>query len=238
MDEQPAPGERPDAACAPEPATAPAADHGDDRVATGAPLPVDAAWQSHLLDLLPDGLLLVGADGEIAYRNAAAVACIEEQGHELPREACALALQLFARGGPRRASRAPPSRQLAAGMVRFRLDATLAPALPLGGPAVLVTITRVAPPLPSAATLHQLFQLTKREASVALLLAEGRSNAAISRRLGISVCTVRHYTETVLLKLDVPSRAAVAAALLGIYERTDEHPLPAGRRATHAPLAD
>jgi DNA-binding NarL/FixJ family response regulator len=45
----------------------------------------------------------------------------------------------------------------------------------------------------------------------------------VARALGIRDTTARHYTESVLLKLGVPSRSAVAAAILGAYERTGEH---------------
>ena len=50
---------------------------------------------------------------------------------------------------------------------------------------------------------------------MARLLAEGHDNASVANALGIRGTTARHYTETVLLKLGVRSRAAVAAALLG-----------------------
>ncbi len=57
--------------------------------------------------------------------------------------------------------------------------------------------------------------LTKREAEVALLLAEGRSNADVAAQLFVSPHTARHHVENVLGKLGLTSRAAVAARLLG-----------------------
>ncbi|MCY7379920.1 MAG: LuxR C-terminal-related transcriptional regulator [Gemmatimonadaceae bacterium] len=45
---------------------------------------------------------------------------------------------------------------------------------------------------------------------VALLLAEGRSNAAIAAESGRTLTTARRHTERVLEKLGVPSRAGVA----------------------------
>jgi len=71
-------------------------------------------------------------------------------------------------------------------------------------------------PLPPAETLCAHWGLTPRQAVVARLLAEGRSNAEIAERLGISPHTARHHTESVLLKLDVRSRAEVAARLMGV----------------------
>lgn len=55
--------------------------------------------------------------------------------------------------------------------------------------------------------------LTARELDVARLLAEGRTNVAIARELGISPHTARHHTQRVLAKLGVHSRAAAGARL-------------------------
>jgi DNA-binding CsgD family transcriptional regulator len=68
---------------------------------------------------------------------------------------------------------------------------------------------------PSAATAG-LF--TPREAQVLELLAEGASNKAIARRLGVSVHTAKFHVAHVLDKLDATGRAdAVAhAARLGL----------------------
>jgi DNA-binding CsgD family transcriptional regulator len=55
--------------------------------------------------------------------------------------------------------------------------------------------------------------LTRREAEVAGLLAEGLTNAAIAARLVLSPRTVEHHVAAVLAKLDVSSRHAVRDAL-------------------------
>lgn len=59
--------------------------------------------------------------------------------------------------------------------------------------------------------LQELYHLTAREAEVALLLAEGSSNFAVARELGISPHTARHHTQRVLGKLSVRSRALAGA---------------------------
>jgi DNA-binding NarL/FixJ family response regulator len=55
--------------------------------------------------------------------------------------------------------------------------------------------------------------LTQRQAEVALLIAEGRSNPEIAERLGISRYTARNHAEQILARLKVESRWQVARAL-------------------------
>ena len=55
--------------------------------------------------------------------------------------------------------------------------------------------------------------LTLRQAEVALLIAEGRSNPEIAERLGISRFTARNHAEQILARLKVESRWQVARAL-------------------------
>jgi len=57
------------------------------------------------------------------------------------------------------------------------------------------------------------YGLTSREAQVAILLIQGRSNSAIAEQLQISPHTARHHTQHILSKLGVHSRAAAGAKL-------------------------
>ena len=56
-------------------------------------------------------------------------------------------------------------------------------------------------------------RLTLRQAEVALLIAEGRSNPEIAEQLGISRFTARNHAEQILARLKVESRWQVARAL-------------------------
>jgi pimeloyl-ACP methyl ester carboxylesterase/DNA-binding CsgD family transcriptional regulator len=56
--------------------------------------------------------------------------------------------------------------------------------------------------------------LSTREREVLKLVADGMTNAAIAKRLRLSDHTVKRHVANILLKLDLPTRAA-AAALLG-----------------------
>ena len=64
-------------------------------------------------------------------------------------------------------------------------------------------------------------ELTPREQEILCHLAEGQSNKAIARRLGISDGTVKLHVKAILRKLDVHSRveAAVIAVERGLCER-------------------
>jgi DNA-binding CsgD family transcriptional regulator len=53
--------------------------------------------------------------------------------------------------------------------------------------------------------------LTARELEVLALLAEGASNKAIARRLGISVHTAKFHVGSLLDKLDAVGRAGAVA---------------------------
>ena len=56
--------------------------------------------------------------------------------------------------------------------------------------------------------------LSAREREVLALVADGLSNAAIAKRLHLSDHTIKRHVANILLKLDLPTRAA-AAALIG-----------------------
>lgn len=62
--------------------------------------------------------------------------------------------------------------------------------------------------------LRRRFHLTRREIEVLRLLLLGRSNADVARFLGISEHTARHHTERIRSKLNVHSRAQLAAAIV------------------------
>jgi DNA-binding NarL/FixJ family response regulator len=69
-------------------------------------------------------------------------------------------------------------------------------------------------PVRRAAKPSSLDALSSREREVLDLVASGMSNAAIAQRLRLSDHTVKRHVANILLKLDLPTRAA-AAALIG-----------------------
>jgi DNA-binding CsgD family transcriptional regulator len=103
----------------------------------------------------------------------------------------------------------------------YRLAASRAAAgTLLPGPAVLILMDRPGPGLPTTQELRITFGLRGREPQVALLAAEGLSNADIAERLQLSAHTVRHYLERVLNRLGLHTRKALAVHLMaGAGER-------------------
>jgi pimeloyl-ACP methyl ester carboxylesterase/DNA-binding CsgD family transcriptional regulator len=69
-------------------------------------------------------------------------------------------------------------------------------------------------PLTPAARPAGVETLSAREREVLVLVADGLSNAAIAKRLNLSDHTIKRHVANILLKLDLPTRAA-AAALAG-----------------------
>lgn len=55
--------------------------------------------------------------------------------------------------------------------------------------------------------------LTRRQREVSELVREGLQNREIAERLGISLHTVRRHVESVLSRLDVPTRTSAAVLL-------------------------
>jgi DNA-binding CsgD family transcriptional regulator len=70
----------------------------------------------------------------------------------------------------------------------------------------------------ASASAHSDVLLTPRELEVLTLLAEGMSNKAIARRLGISVHTAKFHVGALIDKLDAGGRtdAVAHAARLGV----------------------
>lgn len=91
---------------------------------------------------------------------------------------------------------------------------------PLGSTAfVLVGLERVSPAEPNEELVRETYGLTPAEVRVAMLVSQGKSNAAIARELFISPHTARRHTERVREKLNVQSRAQVGAKLLDLSAR-------------------
>ena len=107
----------------------------------------------------------------------------------------------------------------------YRLAAShVPPGVLLADEVTLVLVDRMSSRLPTTRELRLAFGLRGREPQVALLAAEGLSNAAIAARLRLSAHTVRHYLERVLDRLGLHTRKALALHLMaGSGERAEPH---------------
>ena len=150
----------------------------------------NALWEE-LLDEEPERDRLLGLIARQAKQAAASGGCLREEDREVA---------------------------LAGGIYRLAASRAAAGTL-LAEAAVLVLIDRVTPGLPTTRELRITFGLRGREPQVALLAAEGLSNAAIAERLRLSAHTVRHYLERVLERLGLHSRTALALRLMAGGER-------------------
>ena len=82
-------------------------------------------------------------------------------------------------------------------------------------PLALLTVVDERSPAPGAHPGRtELEMLSAREREVLALVAEGLSNAAIAKRLRLSDHTIKRHVANILMKLDLPNRAA-AAAMVG-----------------------
>lgn len=168
----------------------------------------------HAFDDMETGMAIFGNDG---IREVARNACLEELLKEEP--ARERLLELIGHQAARAAASAEGVREdcreleLAGGF--YRLVASRAAAgMLLPEAAVLILVDRWSPGLPTTQELRIAFGLRGREPQVALLAAEGLSNAAIAARLRLSAHTVRHYLERVLDRLGLHSRTALALHLM------------------------
>jgi DNA-binding CsgD family transcriptional regulator len=90
---------------------------------------------------------------------------------------------------------------------------TARPLLVDGLRSIGIVIIRLNPAVPDEQSLRARFGLSRREAEVAVLLAERRTDAEIAAALGISWHTVRSHVERIFLALRCHTRREAAVRL-------------------------
>jgi DNA-binding CsgD family transcriptional regulator len=182
-------------------------------------------WQQHrvnllhAVDILGQAVLVCDQDGAVLHETQALTAVLSADAEA---ESVRAALLRIARahrivGGPG-ADLCPPVVEIRTAHARYRLRVTVYGTPLERQPLTLVSLERLSPPTPSAEEARRRFGLTPSEVRVALLLAEGRSNAYVADALGVRESTARRHTEHVLAKLKVRTRAAVGPRLLSHYD--------------------
>lgn len=178
--------------------------------------------QRHALDALSDAIAVFGADFQEMHRNRALVRLYEAdpEGALIEAEVRRMALVLhplgFATPAASGAGLQPGSRRVTTRTAAYDLVATCLPSGAFGGdPSVMIAVMkRAGAELPSADSLRERYGLTEREAEVALLLAEGRTNSEIAERLFVSPHTARRHTANIFDKLEVRTRKALGLKFL------------------------
>jgi len=174
-----------------------------------------------VLERLDECILLVEPPSPPCYRNLAARRLFASHGEGGSLEEAVLSIATAALDATLRSSAETAEVRAAAAQYRLRAHSVHPPHRDgTAGPAILVVVEPLLLPLPRREALMRRFGLTAREAEVGLLLAQGLRNTAIALALALSPNTVRHYTESVMVKLGVHTRAAVARALLAMASGT------------------
>jgi DNA-binding CsgD family transcriptional regulator len=99
-----------------------------------------------------------------------------------------------------------------------QLNAVVTPFETSKGPVTVLFLSPL-PDRPTIDLLRRRFLLTQKEAEVAMLLCEGRSNKEVARCLHFKVSTAEKHTENVLSKMGVSSRKDIQPAVM---KRIDE----------------
>lgn len=173
------------------------------------------------IDSMTDCALLCDGRGRVLHANPACVRTLEcdplpEKLLWVSRTIARGLASLLSRDGARRVDAAAEavSRSVRTPAATYRLRGSLLRADAGNQALALIVLERHDRTRPSEATLRNRFGLSPRQAGVALLLAERKTNTEIAAELGISPHTARRHTEQVLLRLDVRSRREVHARIL------------------------
>jgi DNA-binding CsgD family transcriptional regulator len=167
------------------------------------------------VDAIDTGVLLFAANGRLLHENPAARRLGNRVGGRLL-QARAAQVARTAMAAPAWIGNgsAPPGPAATDDTAGLRLrPARMASAGGEGDPAALVLVEELASPLLTVADVRARARLTSRQAEVALLLAQRRTNAEIARELNVSAATARHHTEAVMTALGVHRRVDVARRL-------------------------
>lgn len=168
-----------------------------------------------LLDASDQPQALYSREGRLLYRNRAMASALDDGQRGALRHAVSDAVRAAVAAAP--ATGPVPgvaTRAVRTATATYRVHAGLVTGESVTrGASVLVSLRRNDPVPPGADELRARFGLTGREAEVAVLLLQRRSNAEIAEALELSEHTARHHTERVLHKLGVNSRTALAGAL-------------------------
>ncbi len=171
------------------------------------------------MDTLGIALAVCGAEGRVIHMAARLSALIAQDpdGERVVRRVRAIARRVLAGTDGLLGPEEEPARAheiVQTRMASYRVCGALAThAVLFGKTDVLVTVTPLSLTATNAQSVMQQWKMSKREAEVAVLIANGMRNDAIAPLLGLSPHTIRRHTERVLANVDVSTRTEVAVRL-------------------------
>lgn len=173
-----------------------------------------------LLDELGAALRVSDLDGQTLHRTPALVRALRADPERdrleaaLDRVTQQLVRHVRGTAAPHECFDAPVRRSVATRVARYRISGTIIRRGAMGSQeVVLVTLDRARPAAWPLDALENRFDLTPRQAEVAQLLAQRKTNREIAEALCISRHTARHHTEAVLRKLGIQTRTEVRDSL-------------------------
>jgi DNA-binding CsgD family transcriptional regulator len=178
-----------------------------------------------LIDRLPGGIAVFDVAGHLLHQNPAIGRLLASEPEsarvhaELGRIAGLVAALAHRAQSKARASTPtePAELEVRTARARYHIRGSHVGCELLPHPAaVIVCIENASPERLTSMEVASRHRLTAREIEVALLLAEGRSNAQVARMLGFTIHTARRHAEHILLKLELHSRAEVGPKLYGL----------------------
>ena len=165
-----------------------------------------------MLDALGQAVLVFDDVGRVLHQTPAVRALLAvDHDHRMLQQAARQAAMETQQGDIVASSSTAPTVRTRSDV--YRLSASRYTEPSSGARLILVALERRAVRPSTEDDLRRRFGLTPAESRVALLLGQGRSNAAIAAALSISPFTARRHTERVLAKLSVRSRAEVPARI-------------------------
>ena len=174
----------------------------------------------HLLNALDAGFHIFDERGAPLHQNAGLRRLLEAdpQAHQIrdqiPRIALAVADVLGRHAGTRPEPADATFGEVRTALATYQLRGFVFGEGLFGSEVIIaVSVERVTAEAASDQMLMEQHRLTRREVAVARCLGRGDSSKEIAKSLGITRHTARHHTESVMRKLGVRSRSAVAAGL-------------------------
>ena len=171
----------------------------------------------HALESLDQPLALLDGFGTLQHASVRFTHTVQRAGRPLELQVAQLARVVWGCVAAARLGSQPPtvsSEHVRTEQGVFVLHGTYVGADLFGhGPSVLITIEAPAEDPTTVEQLQRRFRLTRAQARVARLLAEGLRNREIAQRLFLSPHTVRHHVEQIRIKTGGHTRAAVAARI-------------------------